>query len=70
MVEVEPLAGAALVDALLAHYRLDEAAVSQASLREGAIIAADRLGERWPEALTDFLATAHGSNWPASVAPG
>lgn len=63
-------AGAALVDALLAHYRLDEAAVSQASLREGAIIAADRLGERWPEALTDFLATAHASAWPAPVAPG
>ena len=48
-------AGAAIVDALLAHFRLDEAAVSQASLREGAIIAAGRLGERWPERLSELL---------------
>lgn len=42
-------AGAALVDALLAHFRIDEASVSDASLRDGAIIAAHRLGSDWPQ---------------------
>lgn len=48
-------AGAALVDALLARFAIDEAVVSDASLRDGAIIAADRLGEHWLEGLPDLL---------------
>ncbi|HWH36321.1 MAG TPA: hypothetical protein VNT28_00915 [Candidatus Limnocylindrales bacterium] len=44
-------AGAALVDALLARYGLESAEVSQASLRDGAIIAAGRLGPSWLERL-------------------
>lgn len=44
-------AGVAIVDLLLERYGLDAADVSDASLRDGAIIAAARYGERWPEAL-------------------
>jgi exopolyphosphatase/guanosine-5'-triphosphate,3'-diphosphate pyrophosphatase len=54
-------AGAAIVDALLAHYALDGAKVSEASLRDGAIIAAARLGADWPDRLAE-LATE--SAWP------
>jgi exopolyphosphatase/guanosine-5'-triphosphate,3'-diphosphate pyrophosphatase len=42
-------AGAAIVDALLEWFALDEALVSDASLRDGAVIAAARFGDAWPE---------------------
>jgi exopolyphosphatase/pppGpp-phosphohydrolase len=49
-------AGAAIVEVLLDHFGLDEASVSDASLRDGAIIAASRFGDAWPERLTELLA--------------
>ena len=48
-------AGVAIVDMLLQRYGLDEAEVSDASLRDGAIIAAARYGERWADALQEML---------------
>jgi exopolyphosphatase/guanosine-5'-triphosphate,3'-diphosphate pyrophosphatase len=62
-------AGTAIVDAILAHFGLDEAAVSKASLRDGAIIAADRLGEGWPGRLSGYLSAAHTAAWPSPVSP-
>ncbi|CAN5827775.1 hypothetical protein BH24CHL6_BH24CHL6_00480 [soil metagenome] len=50
-------AGAALVDALLDHFGLPEAEVSQASLREGAILAAAVLGDDWPSGLPTLIST-------------
>ena len=48
-------AGVAIVDMLLARFGLEEAEVSEASLRDGAIICAARYGDRWPEALEEML---------------
>ena len=48
-------AGAAIVAALLQRLRLDEATVSDASLRDGAIIAAARFGDAWPTGLAELL---------------
>jgi exopolyphosphatase/pppGpp-phosphohydrolase len=48
-------AGAALVDAILARYGLAEAEVSAASLREGAILAAEALGDEWPARLDELI---------------
>lgn len=59
-------AGAAIVEALLAHHGLAEAMVSAASLREGAILAADRCGPRWPDRLP---ALAAGWQGPADAEP-
>jgi exopolyphosphatase/pppGpp-phosphohydrolase len=59
-------AGAAIVEALLAHHGLAEAMVSAASLREGAILAADRGGARWPDRLP---ALAVGWQGPADAEP-
>ena len=53
---VQLAAGAAIVDALLDRAGLDEALVSEASLRDGAIIAAARLGDAWPDRLTELVA--------------
>jgi exopolyphosphatase/pppGpp-phosphohydrolase len=47
-------AGVAIVDLLLQRYGLDAADVSDASLRDGAIITAARYGDRWPQALTEM----------------
>ncbi|HUG47937.1 MAG TPA: hypothetical protein VMP67_05940 [Candidatus Limnocylindria bacterium] len=47
-------AGAALVEALLGHFRLEAAGVSQASLRDGAILAAAVLGKDWPARLDEL----------------
>jgi exopolyphosphatase/guanosine-5'-triphosphate,3'-diphosphate pyrophosphatase len=44
-------AGAALVEAFLVRFGLDGADVSLASLREGAVLAADRVPERWRDWL-------------------
>jgi exopolyphosphatase/pppGpp-phosphohydrolase len=48
-------AGAAIVDVVLDHFGVDEASVSQASLRDGAIIAEWRFGEEWPDRLQELL---------------
>ena len=55
---VQLAAGAAIVDALLDRAGLDEALVSEASLRDGAIIAAARLGEAWPSRLGELLGSS------------
>lgn len=49
-------AGAALVEAFLDRYGLAEAEVSARSLREGAILAAERAGPRWRERLRELCA--------------
>lgn len=46
-------AGASIVEAILDQFALDEALVSQASLRDGAIIAAARFGNAWPVRLAE-----------------
>ena len=48
-------AGAAIVEVLLDHFGIDEADVSTASLRDGAIIAEWRFGDDWPERLKRAL---------------
>ena len=48
-------AGAAIIDVLLQHFGLDHAVSSAASLRDGAIIAAWRLGAEWPTRLGELL---------------
>jgi exopolyphosphatase / guanosine-5'-triphosphate,3'-diphosphate pyrophosphatase len=48
-------AGAAIVAALLDHFGLESAEVSQASLRDGAILASVALGADWPARLTPFV---------------
>ncbi len=50
-------AGAAIVDALLRRYALTELRVSDAGLREGAILIADHVGRSWRDRLE---ALAHG----------
>ncbi|HVM29902.1 MAG TPA: hypothetical protein VM305_03930 [Candidatus Limnocylindrales bacterium] len=57
-------AGAALVDALLAHFGLEGAKVSEASLRDGAIHAADRLGSAWLARLERYLERSLEPSWP------
>lgn len=52
---VQLAAGAAIVDALLERTGLDEALVSESSLRDGAIIAAARFGDAWPDRLQELL---------------
>ena len=51
-------AGAAIVEVLLDHYGLDEARVSTASLRDGAIIAGLRFAEAWPDHLDAMIAAS------------
>lgn len=49
-------AGVAIVEAILDAHGLETAAVSEASLRDGAIIAAARLGDDWPDRLEELIA--------------
>src|SRR4051794_3525012 len=49
-------AGVAIVSVLLDRFLLGEADVSDASLRDGAIIAVLAKGDEWPEALGDLVA--------------
>jgi exopolyphosphatase/guanosine-5'-triphosphate,3'-diphosphate pyrophosphatase len=49
-------AGIAIVDALLGRFGLEGADVSDASLRDGAIIAAVRYGDSWPELIEELVA--------------
>jgi len=48
-------AGAQIVDALLERLGLEQGAVSDASLRDGAILAAARFGDDWPSRLGELL---------------
>ena len=48
-------AGVAIVHALLNAFGMDSAEVSDASLRDGAIIAAARYGDAWPENLGELV---------------
>jgi exopolyphosphatase/guanosine-5'-triphosphate,3'-diphosphate pyrophosphatase len=48
-------AGAQIIDALLERLGLQEGEVSEASLRDGAIIAAARFGDAWPTRLAELL---------------
>ena len=48
-------AGAAIVDALLERLGLDGATTAETSLRDGAIIAAARFGEQWPDRLSELF---------------
>ena len=50
-------AGAAIVEALMQRYGVDRVEVSEASLREGAILVADHVGVAWRDQLTQL---AHG----------
>ncbi|MEA2675985.1 MAG: exopolyphosphatase / guanosine-5-triphosphate,3-diphosphate pyrophosphatase [Chloroflexota bacterium] len=52
---VQLAAGGAIVDALLDRAGLDEAQVSDTSLRDGAIIAMARFGDAWPDRLTELF---------------
>jgi exopolyphosphatase/guanosine-5'-triphosphate,3'-diphosphate pyrophosphatase len=52
---VQLAAGAAIVDAVLERAGLDEALVSDASLRDGAIIAAVRFGDSWPSRVSELF---------------
>jgi exopolyphosphatase/pppGpp-phosphohydrolase len=49
--------GAVIVDALMRRYGVDEVRVSDASLREGAILVADHAGRAWRDRLPEL---AHG----------
>jgi len=48
-------AGAAIVEALLDHFRPATVEASQASLRDGAILAGDALGNGWVDRLSELL---------------
>jgi exopolyphosphatase/pppGpp-phosphohydrolase len=50
-------AGAVIVDALMRRYGIDRARVSEAGMREGAILVADHLPRGWRDRLTEL---AHG----------
>ncbi len=50
-------AGAVIVDALMRHYGVDAVRVSEAGLREGAILVADHAGRAWRDRLPEL---AHG----------
>jgi exopolyphosphatase/guanosine-5'-triphosphate,3'-diphosphate pyrophosphatase len=50
-------AGAAIVDAILEHYGANQLRVSEAGVREGAILAVDHAGPAWRDRLPDL---AHG----------
>jgi exopolyphosphatase/guanosine-5'-triphosphate,3'-diphosphate pyrophosphatase len=50
-------AGAVIVDALMRHYDVDAVRVSEAGLREGAILVADHVGRAWRDRLPEL---AHG----------
>ncbi len=51
-------AGAALVEAILSHYGLAEAEASDASLRDGAILARQAAGPDWPVRLSELVGGA------------
>lgn len=49
-------AGVAITETLLKHFGLSEADVSEASLRDGAVIAGARLGDDWSDRLGELVA--------------
>jgi exopolyphosphatase/guanosine-5'-triphosphate,3'-diphosphate pyrophosphatase len=58
-------AGASLIEAALDCYGLDRLEASDASLREGAIIARTRLGEHWREGLGQLVSAGRADARPA-----
>jgi exopolyphosphatase/pppGpp-phosphohydrolase len=50
------LAGAVIVDALMRRYGVEAVRVSEAGIREGAILAADRAGRAWRDHLPRLAA--------------
>jgi exopolyphosphatase/pppGpp-phosphohydrolase len=50
-------AGAAIVDALMRRYVVDRVRVSEAGMREGAVLVAAHAGRAWRDRLPDL---AHG----------
>jgi exopolyphosphatase/pppGpp-phosphohydrolase len=52
---VQMAAGASLIEATLDCYDLQEIEASDASLREGAILAWDRAGDAWRERLSELI---------------
>ena len=50
------VAGAVIVEALMRRYGVDTVRVSEAGIREGAILAADRVGGAWRDRLVDLAA--------------
>lgn len=50
------VAGAVIVDALMRRYGVDAVRVSEAGIREGAILAADHAGAAWRDRLADLAA--------------
>jgi exopolyphosphatase/pppGpp-phosphohydrolase len=50
-------AGAVIVDALMRRYGVARVRVSEAGMREGAILVADHAGRAWRDRLTEL---AHG----------
>jgi exopolyphosphatase/guanosine-5'-triphosphate,3'-diphosphate pyrophosphatase len=61
-------AGAAIVDVLLEHFELQEAEVSDASLRDGVIVAEGRFGDAWPDYLAEMLSQARSGSSAADSA--
>jgi len=55
-------AGAAIVAAIFSRFGLRSAEVSQASLRDGAIAAADALGEAWPDGLEQLVGSVSSAS--------
>jgi exopolyphosphatase/pppGpp-phosphohydrolase len=53
-------AGVALIEATMAAYGLDRIEASEASLREGVIIAADQAGDDWRDRIRELLLGAGG----------
>ena len=52
---VQMAAGACLIEATLDCYNLERLEASDASLREGALLAWDRAGDAWRERLSDLI---------------
>jgi exopolyphosphatase/pppGpp-phosphohydrolase len=50
------VAGAVIVEALMRRYGVETVRVSEAGIREGAILAADRAGRAWRDRLLDLAA--------------
>ena len=50
------VAGAVIVEALMGRYGVDVVRVSEAGIREGAILAADHVGDAWRDRLVDLAA--------------
>lgn len=63
------LAGACIITALMARLRLNEIHVSPHGIREGALLAYARYGERWLERAGAAASTRAGRRRPSTLAP-